>query len=118
MQKEVAGVEVRGQGEHAQIQLASQEQLQGAIRRGLPGLVAVKDQTTRSASRAERPEMILAQSRPQRADDVAEPDLMGRDHVGVTLDHGHPARLAARRPRQVRRVEDRSACETARSRGC
>ena len=44
LQKEVAGIEVRRQAEHAQIQLAPQEKLQGAIGRGLPGFVTVEDQ--------------------------------------------------------------------------
>ena len=30
---------------------------------------------------------------------------MGRDHVGITFDHGDPARLAHRIPRQVRTVK-------------
>ena len=31
---------------------------------------------------------------------------MSRDHVGVTLDHGDPARLADGTPRQVRAIKD------------
>ena len=38
---------------------------------------------------------------------LRQPDLVGGDHVGITLDHRHPTRLAARRPSQVRRVEER-----------
>ena len=37
--------------------------------------------------------MILTKGRAQRSHDVLQPDLVGRDHVGVTLDHRHPARL-------------------------
>ncbi len=32
---------------------------------------------------------------------------MGRDHVGITLDDGHPARLADGIPRQIRAIEHR-----------
>ena len=35
-----------------------------------------------------------------------KPHLVGRDHVGVTLDHGHPARLTDGILRQVRPVKD------------
>ena len=50
--------------------------------------------------------MIFAKGRSQRADDVGQAHLMGRDHVGVALDHGHPARLSGGYPRQVRRVNE------------
>ena len=62
--------------------------------------------------------MIFAERRAQRADDIVQAHLVGRDHVGVTLDHGHPARLADGIPRQVRPIKDASACERAPSRGC
>ena len=52
--------------------------------------------------------MVFTQRRAQRSDDVVETHLMGRDHVGVTLDDGDPTRLPHRIPRQVCPVKDGS----------
>ena len=55
--------------------------------------------------------MIFTQGRSQGAHDVAEPHLVRRDHVGVALDHRHPARLSAGGPGEVGRVENRALLE-------
>ena len=73
----------------------------------LAGLVTVKDQHHPVGQPARAPGDDLTQGRAQRADDVAQSDLVRRDHVGISLDHRHPAGLAAGVPRQVGRVEDR-----------
>ena len=83
-----------------------------------PAASPSKTSTTRSASRLKRPDMVLAQGRPQGADDVAETHLVRGDHVGVTLDHGHPAGLAAGGTGEIGRVEDSCVSGTAPSRGC
>ena len=94
-----------GQGEHPQVQLVPQEQFQRPVRRRSPGLIPVEDQDHALGEPSQSAEVVGTQGRAQRAHDVAQPDLMGRDHVGIALDDRHPARLPARRPRQVRRIE-------------
>ena len=47
---------------------------------------------------------------------LLKPNLMSGDHVGVTLDHRNPARLAAGRSRQVGRIEHGSLVKQKRFR--
>ncbi len=74
LQEEIAGIEVRRQGEDPQIQLASQEKFQRAVRRGLPGLITVEDQHDHAIGQPQqRPEVVFTQGRAQGAHDVRSP---------------------------------------------
>src|SRR5271157_4879061 len=42
--------------------------------------------------------MVITQSRPQRADDVAQSQLVRRNHIGIALDDGHPPCFATGGP--------------------
>ena len=103
--KVVARIKLLGKCENSQIQVASQKKLERPISRVLPRRVSVIHQDDPLGQSLKRPQMIFSQGRSQRADHVANANLMSGDDVGITLDHPNPTRFAAGIPCQVRRVD-------------
>ena len=74
-----------------------------------------KISTTRSARRlAEAGDVVVPEGRAQGADDVGQPRLVGGDHVGIPLDHRHPAGLAGGVAGEVGGVEGPALLEDRR----
>ncbi len=107
LEQEVAGVQARRQGQHAEVDLVAQEQLQRTVGGRHPGLVPVEDQHHPVGQPSQAADVVFPQGRAQGPHHILQPGLVGGDHVGVALDHRHPARLPGRRPGQVRAVQER-----------
>ncbi len=72
IKKIVARVEILGQCEHSQIQVASQEELQCSISRLLPRGVGVVNQHHSLGQSSQRSKMIFTQRRSQRAHEIRQ----------------------------------------------